>query len=423
MCVLATPVGSAADGLLWGSAHDGHAEPAAARSANTVETGTLRFRAPSLSDAPSSRGRELDSNGLAWGESTASLEGQPAPAGAVVVAHESTAPAVSTPEVSIPEFAVDEEPLAFADRLIKLASETAEAEPEITLLAVNQIESTGSEGDRLTQLLQYREDEANPFEKLDEVAEPLPQSDPDEAAAAIDEEIQRRAREPREDLGERFEEPADDFLNELLTDDPDESFETPRGFDEGDEEFKIEGGMPLPEAMQFGGDEERRRQFMQREREEAERNCEEEYEKIVGDRIDSISLDITVEGDAGVDYPFECGLGSELYEPRQWPQITYTWKAANLCHKPLYFEQVALERYGHTFGFYAQPLLSGVHFFGTLPILPYKMGLKTPNECVYTLGHYRPGNCAPRLYGGMPFTWRAALFQTGVVTGTVFTIP
>jgi len=125
----------------------------------------------------------------------------------------------------------------------------------------------------------------------------------------------------------------------------------------------------------------------------------------------------------GEDFPFECPLESGQHEPRQWPQITYMWKAAGLCHKPLYFEQVQLERYGHSWGPYSQPIMSGVHFFGTLPILPYKMGLRTPNECVYTLGYYRPGNCAPHFVGGFPFTWRAAAFEAGAATGMSFIFP
>ena len=42
-----------------------------------------------------------------------------------------------------------------------------------------------------------------------------------------------------------------------------------------------------------------------------------------------------------------------------------------------------------------QPVVSGVHFFGTLPILPYKMGVEQPWECMYALGYYEPGSCAP----------------------------
>ena len=72
-----------------------------------------------------------------------------------------------------------------------------------------------------------------------------------------------------------------------------------------------------------------------------------------------------------------------------------TWKASNLCHKPLYFEEVNLERYGHTAGPVLQPLVSSAHFFGNIIVLPYKMGVHGPTECQYSLGYYRPGNCAP----------------------------
>jgi len=162
---------------------------------------------------------------------------------------------------------------------------------------------------------------------------------------------------------------------------------------------------------------------MSEERKEAERNCAEEIAKAHAERIDDIDLSITLEGDAGEDFPFECRLDAGQHELRQWPQITYNWKAAALCHKPLYFEQVHLERYGHSWGPYVQPIMSGVHFFGTVPLLPYKMGIRTPTECVYTLGYYRPGSCAPYLIDPVPFTWRAALFQGATATALPFIIP
>ncbi len=168
---------------------------------------------------------------------------------------------------------------------------------------------------------------------------------------------------------------------------------------------------------------EEQRRLLAEERAASEESCREEIEKLRAQTLETIDLNIRVEGSMGEDYPFECPLESGQHEPRQWPQITYMWKAAGLCHKPLYFEQVQLERYGHSWGPYAQPIMSGVHFFGTLPILPYKMGLKTPNECVYTLGYYRPGNCAPYLVGGVPFTWRAAAFEAGAATGMSFIFP
>jgi hypothetical protein len=159
------------------------------------------------------------------------------------------------------------------------------------------------------------------------------------------------------------------------------------------------------------------------ERAETEKKCEEFSAAVRGDDIKSVSLSIRMDGQPGEDYPFECGLGEELYRPRSWPQVTYMWKASGLCHKPLYFEQVQLERYGHSWPPVVQPLLSGAHFFGTLPILPYKMGITTPNECIYTLGYYRPGSCAPYMIEAVPFTWRAAAFEAGAWTGGSFIFP
>jgi hypothetical protein len=56
-------------------------------------------------------------------------------------------------------------------------------------------------------------------------------------------------------------------------------------------------------------------------------------------------------------------------------------------------------------------------------MLPYKMGLETPCECIYPLGYYRPGSCAPYLLDPFPFSVRAAAFEAGAVLGGVFLIP
>jgi len=123
------------------------------------------------------------------------------------------------------------------------------------------------------------------------------------------------------------------------------------------------------------------------------------------------------------DVPQECPLFVDLYEPRLWCNSLYMWKASSLCHKPLYFEQVALERYGHTWHPLIQPWVSGAHFFGTIPILPYKMGIEDPCECVYALGYYRPGNCAPMLCYQLPLSLRGAVYQAAAVTGVVYLLP
>jgi hypothetical protein len=123
------------------------------------------------------------------------------------------------------------------------------------------------------------------------------------------------------------------------------------------------------------------------------------------------------------ELPHDCPLGNEVFQPRCFAPITYTWTASALCHKPLYFEDVQLERYGHMAGPWLQPVASGVNFFATIPILPYKMGLELPNECMYTLGYYRPGDCAPYLFDPIPLSVRGAFFEAGAWIGGIYAIP
>lgn len=136
--------------------------------------------------------------------------------------------------------------------------------------------------------------------------------------------------------------------------------------------------------------------------------------------LDDIRIDITPDGER---LPSECPLGDQHYEPRAWCPTTFTWKASGLCSKPVYFEDVHLERYGHSWGPLFQPALSAAHFFLNVPVLPYAMGVCPPNECVYTLGYYRPGNCAPFLLDPLPLSVRAGLFEAGAWTGAVFALP
>ncbi|MBW3600402.1 MAG: hypothetical protein KY475_24455 [Planctomycetes bacterium] len=121
--------------------------------------------------------------------------------------------------------------------------------------------------------------------------------------------------------------------------------------------------------------------------------------------------------------PSECTLGSDPFLGRHFVHTTFTWKASALCHKPLYFEELALERYGHTSGPVLQPIYSGAHFFSSIFFLPYKMGINPPNECIYPLGLYRPGSCAPWLAEPFPISLRGAALQTGAVLGGVYLLP
>jgi hypothetical protein len=139
--------------------------------------------------------------------------------------------------------------------------------------------------------------------------------------------------------------------------------------------------------------------------------------------IKEISHDIRPTTASG-ELPEECVIAQNDYYGRHFNQTCLKWKASAVSTRAAYFEDVQLERYGHTKICPAfQPIVSGARFFATIPILPYKMGVTPPNECVYTLGHYGAGNCAPYMVEPFPISLRGALFQAGAVTGAAFALP
>jgi hypothetical protein len=158
--------------------------------------------------------------------------------------------------------------------------------------------------------------------------------------------------------------------------------------------------------------------------ETSDASCRESLDRLRAKTIDTVNISIAVSGEEGVHFPYECSLDdNQWHEGRSWEQTTFLWKASALCHKPLYFEDPQLERYGHSFPPCCQPLISGAHFFTRLPILPYCMGVEPPTECIYSLGHYRPGSCAPYMFEPIPISYRGALFQAGAVVGTAAALP
>ena len=121
--------------------------------------------------------------------------------------------------------------------------------------------------------------------------------------------------------------------------------------------------------------------------------------------------------------PVTCSIDDRSFPSREFVESTVTWKASGACHKPLYFEDVQLERYGHELGPVVQPVISTARFFGDVVVLPYKMGINPMNECQYSLGYYRPGSCAPWSVGPVPISLRGALMQAKVVTGAALVLP
>jgi len=107
---------------------------------------------------------------------------------------------------------------------------------------------------------------------------------------------------------------------------------------------------------------------------------------------------------------------------RDWAPSVAMWEAPAFFHRPLYFEEVNLERYGHKH-MHLQPAVSVAHFFTNTIALPYKMGAYPPCERIYTLGHHRPGDCNPHDRHGLPWSWKGAIYTGAVYSGLILAAP
>jgi len=121
--------------------------------------------------------------------------------------------------------------------------------------------------------------------------------------------------------------------------------------------------------------------------------------------------------------PVTCSLGDQTLAARSFEPTTVAWKASGLCHKPLYFEEIQLERSGHEWGPAIQPVLSTAHFFTNVAFLPYKMAINPMTECQYALGHYRPGSCAPWSIEPIPLSLKGLAAQGAAIGGAVMILP
>lgn len=111
-----------------------------------------------------------------------------------------------------------------------------------------------------------------------------------------------------------------------------------------------------------------------------------------------------------------------LGQSRGWSPNEICWTAPGLVHRPLYFEDVVLERYGYSHGC-VQPVVSAGRFASQIALLPYQWTLDHPCCPQYTLGYDRPGNCVPYRCHFLPWSSEAALIEAGTLTGLAFLIP
>jgi hypothetical protein len=111
------------------------------------------------------------------------------------------------------------------------------------------------------------------------------------------------------------------------------------------------------------------------------------------------------------------------YLARQSSPAVLQWAPTNLYHYPLYFEDPALERYGHTYHPIVQPFASAGRFATQLVGIPYQMTLHPVHSRDYTLGYYRPGECAPKKHYQIPFNEEAAIMQAAAMAGFFLIFP
>jgi hypothetical protein len=106
-----------------------------------------------------------------------------------------------------------------------------------------------------------------------------------------------------------------------------------------------------------------------------------------------------------------------------WFSPTLSCHTACVTYQPLYFEEINLERYGYGFGC-LQPFVSAAHFYGTLPLLPYKMAASPPCSCEVNLQYPPAATAAPPVpLCHRRFSVRGAVIEAAVVAGAILLFP
>lgn len=149
------------------------------------------------------------------------------------------------------------------------------------------------------------------------------------------------------------------------------------------------------------------------------------------DRISRLVTDVPVDirptaGEMPMDLA-AAKFGQEPTIDESWPSdepadVFCSYSPWTICYRPLYFEDIKLERYGCNVGC-LQTGLSGVRFFGTIAALPYKMTVRPPRSCQCSNGFSRCGDCPLPGYGARKLRIDASLVEAAAVAGVVYILP
>lgn len=120
---------------------------------------------------------------------------------------------------------------------------------------------------------------------------------------------------------------------------------------------------------------------------------------------------------------FNVRFGGDAYAAREYPEVALPWVPPHSKFYPLYFQDPALERYGHSHHPLLQPVVSSARMSAQLVMMPYQMTVVPPWELHSPLGYYRPGDVVPKLRYPFPWSTKAALVEAASVTGFIYLIP
>jgi hypothetical protein len=144
-------------------------------------------------------------------------------------------------------------------------------------------------------------------------------------------------------------------------------------------------------------------------------------------QVTDVPIDIRpTEGDLPPDLSAARMAGEPTID-ETWPSgepgdVFCTYTPWTICYRPLYFEDIKLERYGCNVGC-LQTGLSGVRFFSSIAALPYKMTVRRPRSCECSNGFSRCGDCPLPGYGRREFRIDASLIEAAAVAGVVYILP
>ena len=110
--------------------------------------------------------------------------------------------------------------------------------------------------------------------------------------------------------------------------------------------------------------------------------------------IQEVSIDVRdTSGDVPKDESSVLNASSQRYFGSDGKtEKVFAWAAPNIRYQPLYFEDVALERYGQTKGLVKQPIVSAFKFLRDGALLPLNAKIDNPYDCDTSLGFCRPGS-------------------------------